>query len=398
MYGLEKATKLNHEKLKSLRILAVSHVTHGYGCAQALESYFLKIGGDYTLITHPLYGTNEFQSKYRHFKQGILSHEVQGVSFCRSEYLRYIKDAFTTFIWGWRGKPYHLFIGMNCLVGFSGVLLRWMGRVQKVVYYTADYSGQRFENPVLNKIYEWCDKFVVKHADLIWNVSHKIEQRRWEQGAPQNKTMVVPNTVDFSLIPNKPIDEKERKLNFVYIGGLNEGYGLEEFIDLLPWIFQNFPSFSVDIIGGGVLGDKIREKAASLGHDDKINFLGYKPYDEALAFLSRSSIGFAPYAADLEPEHYLRYCDPSKVKAYMACGCSVIIRNIPELAQLIAERKAGWVYETKEDLKAILQEVFSNKDKVEQYRKNALECAAQFDNNKVFDQSFSETFQRLGWD
>jgi len=397
MVGLEKNNKLEREKLKSLRILAVSHVTHGYGCAQALEKYLSQSGGVYSLITHPLYGNSDFQSRFRSYTQGILNKEIKGFSIFRSESLRYIKDAFLTFFWGWRGKPYHLFIGMNCLVGFSGLLLRCVGRVKKVVYYTADYSGRRFENRILNKIYDSCDKFVVKHADLIWNVSHKIEQRRWEQGVPKFKTMIVPNTVDFSLVPRKGIDNKKRKLNLVYVGGLNVGYGLEELVDLLPWIFQNFPSVSVDIIGGGVLEKKIKEKAASLGYDDKITFLGYKPYDEALTFLSKSSIGFAPYAANLESEHYLRYCDPSKVKAYMACGCSVIIRNIPEIAQLIAQRNAGWVYESKEDLKAIFQEVFSNQDKVDQFRKNAQELVAQFDNTKVFDRSFSETFQRLGW-
>ena len=130
---------------------------------------------------------------------------------------------------------------------------------------------------------------------------------------------------------------------------------------------------------------------------DRVHFHGYMPYQKALEFLSESSIGFAPYAANLDPEHYLRYCDPSKVKAYMACGCTVIIRNVPELAQLIAEKRAGWVYETKEDLQKILQEVFSEPGKIEALRQNAFALAEQFDNRRVFERAFDTTFKRWEW-
>ncbi len=383
----------NKTTVKELKIVAVSHVTHGFGCAQAMEKFLTQAGGDFVMITHPLYGTNDFKSTCRFFKKGSARKEKIGFNVVRPEALRYMKDALLTFLWGWgkEGKQ-DLFIGMNCLVSFVGIWLRRFGRVNKVIYYTADYSGRRFENNGLNRIYDWVDRFAVKHADMVWNVSQKISQRRWDQGVPESKTLVVPNTVDFDFIPS--INNGKRRNNIVYVGGLNPGYGVEEFVDLLPWVLEFFPEVQIDIIGGGALELPIREKAQKLGGEKRVHFHGYMPYNKALEFLAQSSVGFAPYAAQLDPEHYLRYCDPSKVKAYMACGCSVIIRRVPQLAQLIEEKEAGWVYDTKEELQDILKEVLSSPKSVTQKRERALTLAKQFENSSVFEQAFAKTFER----
>lgn len=380
--------------IKELKIVAVSHVTHGFGCAQAIEKFLTQEGGEFTMITHPLYGTNDFKSTYRFFQKGSSQQEKQGLNVVRPEPFRYIKDAILTFLWGWgkQGKQ-DLFIGMNCLVSFVGIFLRKFGRVQKVIYFTADYSGRRFQNSLLNSIYDWVDRFAGKHADIVWNVSRKISELRWKQGLPKKKTLVVPNTVDYDFIP-KSESKEPRRNNIVYVGGLNEGYGVEEFVDLLPWVLETFPQIQIDIIGGGALESLIREKAEKLGKTERVHFHGYMPYNKALEFLSNSSVGFAPYAANLDEQHYLRYCDPSKVKAYMACGCSVIIRRVPELAQLIEDKQAGWVYETKEDLKVVLKEVLSSPDKMAERREKALALAKQFENRTVFEKAFIETFQR----
>lgn len=381
-------------KISDLKIIASGHMTHGFGCIQALEKFLIEEKGTFAYITHPLYGSADFKSALRVYKEGKLTEEKAGPELTKPEPLRYIKDLFLTFFWSWKQGKSDLFIGMNCLVNAVGILLRLFGRVDKVIYFTADYSGRRFQNPVLNKIYDSFDLFSARRSDLVWNVSGKIESLRWKQNVPENRTMVVPNTVDFDFIP--AINGDGRKNNLVYVGGLNEGYGLEEFVDLLPWILKTFPEIQIDIIGGGALEGKIREKAAQLGCIERVHFHGYMPYDKALAFLAKSSIGFAPYAASLDSEHYLRYCDPSKVKAYMACGAAVIVRNVPELAGKIAEKEAGWVYETKEDLQQALQDVLSQPEKVEAARRNALSFSKEFDNRKVFQKAFETTFQR--WD
>jgi len=376
-------------------ILASGHMTHGFGCIQALEKFLKNQKADFTYITHPLYSTKEFKSTFRRYKLGECVEEKRGPQITKPEPLRYIKDLFLTFIWGWKlGKKTDLFIGMNCLVTTIGILLRFFGRVQKVIYFTADYSGRRFQNSLLNKIYDSFDLFSARRSDMVWNVSGKIQTLRWKQNVPKNRTLVVPNTVDFDFIPHSNGSSVKRRNNLVYVGGLNEGYGLEEFVDLLPWILKTFPDIQIDIIGGGALEGLIREKASQLGCVERVHFHGYMPYDKALAFLAQSSIGFAPYAADLDSEHYLRYCDPSKVKAYMACGCTVIVRNVPELAGKIAAKGAGWVYETKEELQQALHDVLSQPEKVEAARRNALAFSREFENRAVFQKAFEETFKR----
>jgi len=78
----------------------------------------------------------------------------------------------------------------------------------------------------------------------------------------------------------------------------------------------------------------------------------------------------------------------------MACGCTVIVRNVPELAGKIAAKGAGWVYETKEELQQALHDVLSQPEKVEAARRNALAFSREFENRAVFQKAFEETFKR----
>src|SRR5690606_6446004 len=77
-------------------------------------------------------------------------------------------------------KPVDLYVGVDNFNAFWGVILKKLGWVKEVVYYTIDYVPVRFQNPVLNDVYHWMDKFCVRNADVVWNVSPRIAEGREE--------------------------------------------------------------------------------------------------------------------------------------------------------------------------------------------------------------------------
>lgn len=68
-------------------------------------------------------------------------------------------------------KTYDLYVGSNNLNAFIGIILRKIGLVRKTIFFTPDYSINRFDNYFLNNIYLWLDYFCLRHADLVWNSS-----------------------------------------------------------------------------------------------------------------------------------------------------------------------------------------------------------------------------------
>ena len=58
------------------------------------------------------------------------------------------------------------------------LVLKRLGYVDKVVYYTIDFVPQRHPNPLINRLYHAIDHFCYFGADAVWNVSGRINEGR----------------------------------------------------------------------------------------------------------------------------------------------------------------------------------------------------------------------------
>ncbi len=64
---------------------------------------------------------------------------------------------------------YDLYIGVEAPNAVTGVCLRWLGWVRRVVYDVIDYSPRRFASPTLNQFFHWLDGWCVRHVDVCWS-------------------------------------------------------------------------------------------------------------------------------------------------------------------------------------------------------------------------------------
>ena len=178
----------------------------GHGTGSELSTYLRDKKEDYVFIRHSLY--NGSKSEVEFFVKG--KEQKKHYGFKNLPFLvRVVMEQLITF---WllltSKKKVKVFIGIDPLNGLSGIFGRFLGKVDKAIFYTADYSKKRFENSFLNTVYHQIDLFCVKYADQVWNVSSRITSLRKEQGVEDSRNFFVPNTQEFKKAKRASLSKK----------------------------------------------------------------------------------------------------------------------------------------------------------------------------------------------
>ncbi len=380
-------------RLKEISTVVVSHV-FTTGPAQELESYLVREKiKEFFFIGHPFTFAVDIRSFYRIYERGYKRKSHKAYPWKLPGVLGYIKDLIYTLVWLFFSKEkYDLYIGVDNLNAFAGLMLRALGKTEKVFFYTIDYIPKRFDNRILNWLYHWIDSYCVTHCDYVWNLSPVMIKEREKKGVSpkySRNQITVPIGTDLN-VKRTPFEDIDR-YTIAFMGHLREGQGVGFLIDLLPDVIEKIPKARLLIIGTGPLENRLKEKAKWLGLSEHVVFTGYiEDHGDAQSLLSRCAIGIAPYEDN--DRTYTRYTDPGKPKVYLAAGLPVIITNVPQIAYDIDRRKAGIVinYDRNDAVKAIV-DILSDKKKLIEYKRNALEFAGKFEWSAIFENAFNKS-------
>lgn len=310
-----------------------------------------------------------------------------------NDLLFYLKDCILSVWYVLRtGRVYDIYVGSDNLNTFAGIVLRALGRVRRVVYYVIDFSPARFPGRLMNAVYQAVNRFCCYHADVIWNVSpamiggrERIGIRR-ERSAPQ---ITVPLGCDYARIRGIAAGEHDPHA-LVYFGALRGEHGPGLVLEALPRMLREAPDIRVVFAGGGELEERLKTRAAELGIAERVRFAGFIPSDEeAYRVLSGCGLALATYPPD---DHtYKRYCDPGKVKIYLACGLPVLITDVPAIARELAEKGAGVIVEySPEALAEAALRIFRDPEGYRRMRERALAVAREYDWDAVWSRTFEE--------
>jgi glycosyltransferase involved in cell wall biosynthesis len=368
--------------------VVVSHVTQAFGPTEALSEYLSKNIDKFTLITHPL---------YNYSGSGYSSYQIMvgGQKSCKQtikippspEFLHYLFSFIFSFWFLLKSKKrYDLYIGVDNLNALVALFLKKIGIVNKVVFYVADYSEHRFKLMPLNLLYNWITQLCAKNADVIWSISLRASRKLKEEGANKEHTFVVPNGVNFNKIPKHEPRKSGSIKRLIFVGHLTQTKGVADFLKQFPDIIQKFKDVKLFIVGTGPYETQLKELTQSLNLQNYVEFLGYMQHDDLLKLLPTFDIGLAPYTFY---DDYVKFCDPVKVKEYLACGCAVIISNVPEISLEISSEHAGLVYADFEELKNCILLLLKNDAALDNCRRNALKLSKKYDWANIFDRSFS---------
>lgn len=299
-------------------------------------------------------------------------------------------------------RKFHVFIGIATFSSMIGLILKKAGKVQRVIYYCLDYypPPQNFGfNQLVNTIYKKVDTWIVKDADMVWEISPRIKKAREHYAkvpADSYKEVIVPLGYAGEVSRNCPFEKKER-WTLGFVGTLSENQGLQLVVAAMPRLVEKFPEIKVRIIGHGPYASKLKKDIQKNGLESRFILHGFLHDDnEVYDILSHCMIGLATWTGD-ETDNSL-YADPGKPKLYALLGLPVIITSATWISQLIAQTGAGEVinYSVEEFIFAV-EKIITNDDKFLKYLDGVKKFIPFCKSGNIFDQAFLKTIPHL-WD
>lgn len=351
-----------------------------HGTASELAPYLEKNKQNYLYIQHSLFsgtGTNIIiQSKKKKInrKYGFTS-----LPFL----LRILQEYILTLYFVNKVQSDQIvYIGIDPLNAWLGLVLKKIGKVKKVIFYTADYAPNRYQNSLLNNIYHWFDRSCSKQADQVWNVSSRITKLRKKQGVADARNFFVPNA---PILPNNYTLSTNYKMHqLVIVTHLTKAIDFESIFLAIQTLNKKYKDLRLLIIGDGGYRQELEQQVVAMSLTKNVVFTGPKKHKEVLTLLSESGVGLAIYTDDFP---WTRFGDSMKAREYLAYGLPVIINDIPSTADDIKKAHAGIVITSGKKIINAIDSLFSNKREYAIIRNNAFTLAKNSDFFKAVERT-----------
>lgn len=268
----------------------------------------------------------------------------------------------------WKGS----YIGVDPLNAFTGILLRKIGVFNHTIFFTADYSTSRFKSRLLNDAYHFLDRFCVRNADQVWNVSSRILAVRKKMGLSTSKNIFVPNVPSDDY--KKFVKNVKEENTIVTLGMISEQLDFINLFQALKALAAKNPNIRLKIIGNGPKEDEYKALVKKLGLDEKVSFLGYMSHDDALNEISKSGIGLALYNGNWSFNYY---GDSMKCREYFCYGLPVVTTDTHSTVEDIKNNKAGEVCEiSAHAYQEAIENILAN---YQAYSKNSFQLSGQYE-------------------
>lgn len=386
-------TKYSKERstcLKNKNIFIASHISDLEGPTEALLDYLRRKNCQFKAILFPLHYCIDKRPKI------VQRNEVRNLDFWGLKLnlvLSCVRDIILCFWYGAKNseKKQTMFIGVDPLNCFVGLILRKLGRVQKVVFYSIDWTNKRFESKILNSIYHKIDKFCSINSDENWNISNMIDSVRIQYTGLNHVNKVVP--VGAPSLSRKAYCFSSQR-NVVLLGALAPSKGVDLVIEAWPSVIREVASARLHVIGktpenrmeNGVRYEEYEERLRRLG--DSVVLHGRIPRTKVYKLLTQMHLALALYKPTTD--NLSLWADPSRVKDYLAAGLPVLITEVPSIAREIDLYDCGRIvsYE-RDDLYKNIVAYLTSEALIRSQGKNATSYMERFDWDYIFDAAFA---------
>lgn len=311
------------------------------------------------------------------------------IRFYRPETLSFIKDFVYSLLYGFRyAKNSDYFIATDNLLVLSGLLLKKIGLVKKVIYVIIDYTPVRYGNKILNNIYFFLDKIAGHNCDQIWPLNEAMVKGRFRDGKMDEKK------VDYIEVPfgnhsllRKPEDYRiGTRKRIIFFGAIVKNKGADLFVPIAKALIRKgFSDFKFVFVGGGEV-DCLGNEVFSNGLGEYFEIHGRIDDDkEVEKIMLGCGVAIAPYYPE-DRNNFSYYADPGKIKFYLGCGLPIVITDVPPIAKEIEKRKCGLIagYDS-EDFASKIMEICNNEEKYAEFKGNSISFGREFDWKNIFN-------------
>lgn len=344
------------------------------------------------LITQPLPEFNHRTSFCLVYKNGRKIRELTVSVLDGPEFLKYLHHILIIYYFLFRvGINYDLCIALENLSFITIFPVRLLHLIKRLVYYSIDFSSQRFSNPFLNGIYHLIDKLACNFSDINWvMVKEQIKERKKRgYSLSSSRFTIVPigyETKNINVLPTEKIDF----YNILYMGAIRESMGPQLVIQSIPMLIKKMPKIHLTIIGTGKYLDDLKELVKKLHLGSYVDFTGYiDRFKQMTDLMVQKSIGLAPYLPIKGNFSY--FSDPSKIKLYFCCGLPVITTHVATMSNLISKTRSGKVCDySPASLANAVEYLLTNKKRYKLYKDAAIKLSKKFDINNILSNAFKK--------
>ncbi len=352
-----------------------------YGTGSSIGDFLRDKKIQYIYIKHPIYGGMPTRAD-GFWKNKTITYKNKSTNSANLP-LKSLQELIITLKIIFRQKDrFDIFIGIDPLNALFGWIAKKLGKVERLVFYTADYTPYRFENKIFNKIYHYIDRWVLKKADEVWNVSTRITDLRRTQGVPDTKNYFVPNSPAFTKIKRLSAN-KINKHELVFVTTSVKSTDFSVIFQVIKILCKKYKDIKLRVIGLDDWEKQFEKELTQLGIKDQIIFSGRMPHEELLKTFCRAAVGLALYTNIFS---WTYYSDSMKARDYLACGLPVIMTDISSTADDIKNSQAGYVINLeKKDFVVAIEKIFSDFNNYKKLRKNAINLARIYDIEKILN-------------
>ncbi len=174
-------------------------------------------------------------------------------------------------------------------------------------------------------------RFVVRRAAMVTVVSHAM-QAKLAREAPSVSVRVLPMGVDTqrTFTPDPQMTRSDHRLLFV--GRLVEKKGVRHLIEAMPTVLARRPSIELVIAGAGPELAALKQLVDRLGVATQVRFVGAMTQAELAPLYRQATLFVAPF---IEAESGDQEGLGLVVAEAMACGCPVLVGDVPAVRDLV---------------------------------------------------------------
>jgi glycosyltransferase involved in cell wall biosynthesis len=232
---------------------------------------------------------------------------------------------------------------------FAWFAARWARRrrVRHVleVNYTAMSPLVRKRSRLLRWLAIRCDRFVLRHADVVVAVSTQLRDHlARDYGVDAKRILVVPNAADPAAFD--PATPSLEKLNGVtlrdrqvigFVGTFSPWHGLDLLVQSFLEVAARVRDAVILLVGDGPERPRIERIARESPLAPRFVFAGVVPHQELPRVLATFTVGVLPHSND--------YGSPMKIFEYMAMGKTVVAPAVGPVLDVIEDGVNGVLFQ-----------------------------------------------------
>ena len=203
----------------------------------------------------------------------------------------------------------------------------------------------RFPGTLFVSIPRWkaLEKTWTHRAEHLIVTTEQMQAYYASLGCPEEKSVVLPNTIHTELFDNYPVNESilqahRSEYTLVYTGGINLHRGLGFLLETMPLLLQHCAARLV-IVGEGRIRSELEAQVKSLGIQEHVVFEGWRPQPEIKSYILASDVCLIPQVK----------CDhtdttvPHKLFHYMYLKRPLVTTNCTYMQKVVASEDCGLV-------------------------------------------------------